>query len=878
MLYLELLLSLRLKSSWFWLDFVTQKRTTNVLALPLPRSHGNGSKARLRSEVIDETSFSEHFFREMIDNALQGIVVHREQKALYVNHAWAELFGVSVDDVMAMPSIGTLFYEEDRKRVCRYATDRLAGREAPNRYRFRIKRPSGQLIWAEVFVRQINWRGSEACQCTVIDVDDQEQQAASLRQVHASMERQAQERSQVLEKTNSQLHLYEAIINQMSDRISVIGTDYRFRMTNKANLQYRKRSLDEVIGVHLRETIGGRLFDNIGKPMLDRCFSGEADHVVEPAVDFPDGNERQLDIIGEPFRDPDGTIGGAILSIRDVTEAKRIEEQLRLYASAVDQVSDRISVVGTDYRYRMTNKANLDYHQKPLEAFLGQRVADILGESYFLKHSKPDLDRCIAGETVKSLRAVHDRTGNPQTLEIILEPYRDADGTISGAVTTLRDVTEANRLSERLAYQASHDVLTGLVNRQAFEQHLKQAIQETANNSRSAVFCFIDLDQFKIINDTVGHLVGDQLLQQVAKLLDDKIHAGDVLARLGGDEFGLLLQGCSLRRAERAAENLVAALNDYRFFHEGHVFEVSASIGITVINRHTQDVGEVMSQADLACYAAKDHGRNRVHIYKKRDAFLRRRREEMHQAGGIRAALDQEQFELFAQPIKQVCCDDAIKPDRLEILLRMKGDGSQPIMPSSFIPAAERYGFMGEIDRWVIKRTIAYLATSSMGARSLRFNINISGVTLNDDTLLEFICNVLRKADVSAHQVCFEITETAAIRNLVKTEAFIQELRASGSEFALDDFGSGLSSLNYLKRLPVDYLKIDRTFIRDICEDDNSRAMVAAIHQMANALGIKTVAEGVEDMMTLRVLEDLHIDYVQGFEVGMPKPLESFLS
>ena len=814
----------------------------------------------------------------MIDNALQGIVVHREQKALYVNRAWAEIFGVGVDEVMAMPSIAPLFYEGDRERVCRYATDRISGRNAPNRYRFRVKRPSGQVIWAEVFVRRVNWFGTEACQCTVIDVDDQEQQAAALRQLQASMEQQVRERTEALQKSNSQLDLYGAIINQMSDRISIVGTDYRFRMTNKANLAYRKRSLDQVIGVHLREIIGDTMFDKKAKAILDKCFSGDANHVVEHVVDTKEGEQRFFEIRGEPFRDPDGAIGGAILSARDVTESKRTEEQLRLYASAIEQVGERISIIGTDYRYRMTNRANLNYHQKSPDEILGRHISDILGEKHFQTSSKPDLDRCMAGETVKSLRAGRDREGDPLTFEIVLEPHRDADGTISGAVTTLRDVTEANRLSERLTYQANHDVLTGLVNRQAFEQYLKQAIQETTNNSRSVVFCFIDLDQFKIINDTVGHLVGDQLLQQVAKLLGDKIHDRDVLARLGGDEFGLLLHGCSLRRAERAAENLVAALNEYRFFHEGHVFEVSASIGMTVINRHTQDIGEVMSQADLACYAAKDHGRNRVHIYKKRDAFLCRRREEMHQAGGIRAALDQEQFKLFAQPIKHMSFDDAIEPDRLEILLRMKGDGNQPIMPSSFIPAAERYGFMGEIDRWVIKRTVAYLASSTTASRALRFNINISGVTLNDDTLLEFICDVLQEADVSAHQVCFEITETAAIHNLVKTEAFIRELRTSGSEFALDDFGSGLSSLNYLKRLPVDYLKIDRTFIRDICEDDNSRAMVAAIHQMAKELGIKTVAEGVEDPRALDVLKDLHIDYVQGFEVGMPKPLENFLN
>lgn len=689
----------------------------------------------------------------MVDNALQGIIVHRNQKALYVNRAWADLFGTSVEDVLAMPDISQLFHEMDRERVCRYAADRVAGRLAPHRYRFQIKRPSGQTKWVEVFVRRIIWHGEEACQCSVIDVDDQEKQALELKQLQASMEMQVRDRSEALKASNSELHLCEAIINQMSDRISIIGTDYR---------------------------------------------------------------------------------------------------------------------------YRMTNKANLDYYNKPIEAVIGHHIADIVGDSHFLKFSKPDLDRCLTGETVKGIRVDHDQLGGRLTFEIVFRPYRESDGGISGAVVTLRDITAASHMSERLAYQASHDALTGLVNRRTFEQHLKQAILDTANNSRSAVFCFIDLDQFKIINDTVGHLVGDQLLQQVASSLKNKIHEGDILARLGGDEFGLLLQGCSLRRAERAAEKLVATLNDNRFFHEGNAFEVGASIGITAINRYSQDVGEVMSQADLACYAAKDHGRNRVHIYKKRDAFLCRRREEMHQAGGIRAALDQEQFTLFAQPIERVLGERRSQPDRLEILLRMKGEGSQLIMPGSFIPAAERYGFMGEIDRWVIRQTITYLTGNLAQPEASRVNVNISGVTLNDDTLLDFVCDFLQETGVPAQRVCFEITETAAIRNLVKTEAIVQKLKTLGAEFALDDFGSGLSSLNYLKRLPVDYLKIDRTFIRDIHQDDNSRTMVAAIHQMAKALGIKTVAEGVEDKTTLGVLRDLEIDYAQGFEVGVPRPLTSY--
>ncbi len=702
---------------------MVKESRTNVLKLSTSTGRTFSAKnSATLSEPLDYV-----VFKEMADNALEGILVHQMHKPLYVNRAWAELHGCTVSEVMNVPTVGNFWHESECDRMSGYARDRMAGRRPPSRYRYLARQKGGGLFWAEQFVRVVNWSGERAIQSTIFDVDDQEKQA----------------------------------------------------------------------------------------------------------------------------------------------------DQMRLFASVIEQVSDRISVIGTDYRYRLTNKANLDFYQKPLEAFIGHHIADILGEQAFFEYSKDELDRCFAGETVSSQRNSLDADGSLRRLDILIEPYREPNDVISGAVITIRDVTEAYHLSKKLAYQARHDQLTGLINRQTFEEYLEHAIKDTADTSRSAAFCFIDLDQFKIVNDTVGHLVGDQLLKQVAKLLKQKVREGDVLARLGGDEFGLLLKGCSLRRAERAAEKLVAVLNENRFFHEGHVFEVGASIGITAINRYTHDISEVMSRADLACYAAKDHGRNRVHIFKKQDTFLCRRREEMQQAGGIRAALDQDQFTLYAQPIEEAA-DNRGGLDRIEILLRMTGDADELIMPACFIPAAERYGFMGEIDRWVIRKTVGYLAGNLTNSLDLRININISGTTLNDDSLLDFVREVFSETEISARQICFEITETAAINNLVKSEAFIRELRDSGCEFALDDFGSGVSSLNYLKRLSVDYLKIDRTFIKDVRRDGSSRTMVAAIHQMAKALGIETVAEGVEDRPTRNVLKDLGVDFVQGFEVGAPKPLAFF--
>ena len=773
---------------------------------------------------------------------------------------------------MAMPSLLVFIHESEDRRLIRYAADRLAGGNPPCRYRYRAKHRSGRRIWVEQFVRVIDWQGGEkAIQSTIIDVDDQEQRADEWRRRQQSMEKEARQRTEALNQSNRKLQLYEKIINQVSERISIVDVDYRYRWTNQANMDYWRRPLEHFVGRYIGDVVGESWFENSGKRILDRCFAGESSMVEHP-LEGPGKEPCFVSVTAEPFRETDDSITGAIISVRDITGAKQIEQQLRLFASVAEQVSDRISVIGTDYRYRLTNKANLDYHRLPIKTFLDRPVIDIIGEDEFRTHSEFELGRCFTGETIRVRRPGKDGEGCDRMLDILLEPYREADGRISGAAVTIRDVTEAHQLSERLAHQARHDQLTGLVNRQAFEQCLKVAISDTSENSRSSALCFIDLDQFKVVNDTAGHLVGDKLLQQVAKLLAGKIGKGDVLARLGGDEFGLLLNGCSLRRGKRAAEHLITVLKAFQYFHDDMMFEVSASIGITAINRHAQGVNDVMAQADLACYAAKDKGRNQVQIYQKRDQFIRQRREEMYRTGGIRTALDEGQFMLFAQPITAIGNTDEVK--RVEVLLRMIGERGRLIMPSAFIPAAERYGFMAEVDRWVIRETIRHLACGRNGADGTTVNINLSGVTLSDETSLDFIRQTLTSSNVSPSRISFEITETAAVRNVMKTQAFMQEMRDWGGSFALDDFGSGVSSLNYLKRLPVDYLKIDGSFIRDVTKDRGSRIMVKAIHCMAKGLGIRTVAEGVENQPTLNALRDLGIDYVQGFAIGLPSPFD----
>ena len=855
--------------------FVTRNLGDNVLSLRA-KTVCNDRTAELPASDLAACDINAAVFKNMVDNSPQGIMVHDRHRPLYVNRVWAELHGLTVAETMNIQDLTDLFHEDDRERLVRYKNDRLAGLDVPERYRYRALHRDGRAVWLECFVSLIAWRGRKITMVSVVDVDNEQRQAVELRRQRELMEYQALQRSEALTRSNSQLHIYQSVIDQMSERMSVVDTDYRFRMVNRATIDFYGGTRSQFIDKHISKVIGDRVFEERAKPMLDRVFQGQID-MFERSEIAPDGRRHNMLVMGEPFHDPQGRISGAIVSVRDITKTKEAEKQQHLFASVIEQSKDCVSVVDLDCRIRMTNKANSDFYRASQESIIGRPLSDLVGEDYFNRFSKPALERCFRGEEVRFRRPHKEEQGNLRTIEILLEPYREMDGRISGAIARLRDVTEAQAMSEKLAYQARYDQLTGLLNRQAFEQILEKSIADVSTSGRSDVLCFIDLDQFKIVNDTVGHLAGDIFLKQVAELLSSKLHDDDVPARFGGDEFVVMLKNCSLRRAERACDRLIRALTDYRFFHEGLVFRVGASIGITAVNRHATSAGDMLLQADLACYAAKDNGRNQVQTFKKRDAFIRRRQDDMYRAGRIRAALDEDRFVLFGQIIAPIQSDNQ-EPEHIEILLRQVDSGMKIVRPDAFIPAAERYGLMAELDRWVIGKTVACLTRPCKPLEDRNVSINLSGITLSDDTSLDFIRTTLTESGLSPERISFEITETAAIRNLAKTEAFIAELREWGCRFALDDFGSGLSSLNYLKRLPVDFLKIDGSFIRELTTDSASHAMVKAIIQMARDLNIKTVAEGVETRSVLSVLRPLGIDYVQGYGIHLPSPLQHDVS
>lgn len=464
-----------------------------------------------------------------------------------------------------------------------------------------------------------------------------------------------------------------------------------------------------------------------------------------------------------------------------------------------------------------------------------------------------------------------------RVLRITGKPVFDAREAFCGYRGTARDVTEAHRLSTELTYQASHDPLTGLVNRREFERRLRQALSGARSRDWEHALCYLDLDQFKVVNDTCGHVAGDELLRQLGVVIQEQVRKRDTLARLGGDEFGVLIEHCTLSQAGRVADVIRKAVEQFRFRWEDKSFSLGVSIGLVPINAQSESISSILSAADAACYAAKDRGRNRVHVYEENDEELSRRYGEMQWVSEITSALETNRLRLYCQPIVPLYADRPAGA-HYELLLRLEGPQAQLIPPGAFLPAADRYNLSVRVDHWVINRAIELIGERPHHLESLFLCcINISGPSLGDDELRRHVMDALGRNPGLAQKLCFEITESAAMTNLPSTTGFIRSLRSLGCKFALDDFGIGLSSFAYLKTLPVDFIKIDGIFVKDIAKNPIDLSMVRSINDIGRVMGKKTVAEFVESDAVLQKLKGIGVDYAQGFVLGEPMPLQRYL-
>ena len=557
--------------------------------------------------------------------------------------------------------------------------------------------------------------------------------------------------------------------------------------------------------------------------------------------------------------------------VADISQRKAMEDQLRdvvcRYRDLVETAHDMVWTMDTGGRLTYLNKACESIYGYPAELMLHHHLHDYRSPDH------PPIDQqaiqqLLQGEETVQFETVHlDRDNRPHFLSFSARSHKDASGAVNRISGTARDITEQKAFQHQLSYHAEHDPLTGIFNRNYFHEELERTVARVARNGSDCALFYIDLDQFKYINDTIGHASGDRLLVDVAALLSTHVREGDLLARFGGDEFTLLLYNIDKQDVLRAADNFRSLCDEYRFTEGDKSFNISCSIGVVMIDDSVSSADELLSHADMACNTAKQQGRNRAKLYDPSEQGKDDMAADMDWASRVREMLEHDKFRLVYQPI--VATEDGSVQD-YEVLVRMICDDGQIILPGGFMPAAERFGLIHSVDRWIVNRAIRQLASLHEHGHRASFSINLSGKAFEDSTLLPLIQKSLDDTGLDPTWVTFEITETAAIANLSAAEEFISALKDIGCQFALDDFGSGFSSFAYLKHLPVDKLKIDGSFVKGMAHSSVDQAMVESMNQVAHALGKLTVAECVENEETMRLLKDMGIDLAQGNYLGRP--------
>ncbi|GJM04669.1 MAG: hypothetical protein DHS20C09_06600 [marine bacterium B5-7] len=590
------------------------------------------------------------------------------------------------------------------------------------------------------------------------------------------------------------------------------------------------------------------------------------------------GPEREWTVEDKDFANSIADLCALVLAAE---ERKKTEEELsritNLLKNVFDTVPNFIFVKDRESKFVLANKAVANAYGSTVEDIIGKSDADFNPNTKENDHfHKDDLDVIInKKEKIIPEEKITTAQGEIRWLQTIKRPLIEENGDVNCLLGISTDLTERKKADEKIQFQANHDALTGLVNRREFERRTERLLANIIHDKHEHALCYMDLDQFKVVNDTCGHIAGDELLRQLSNVLQKVVRYRDTIARLGGDEFGVLMEHCSLDDANRVAISLQKAIQDYQFLWDGQSFRVGVSIGLVAITKTTVDLTELLMNADAACYIAKDSGRNRVHIYRSNDNESNHRQGEMQWVNRIHKALDENRFCLYAQPIESL---DNHTDTHYEILLRMIDEQGMIIPPGAFLPAAERYNLITQLDRWVIKKTLGLLIENPTFLEQIHFiSINLSGQSLTDETFLDFVITQLQNLNINSTKICFEITETAAISNLANADNFISELKKYGCSFALDDFGSGLSSFGYLKNLPVDFLKIDGMFVKDIVDDPIDHAMVKSINEIGQVMGMKTIAEFVESDVIKGMLKEIGINFAQGYSIGKPHDFNELL-
>ena len=574
----------------------------------------------------------------------------------------------------------------------------------------------------------------------------------------------------------------------------------------------------------------------------------------------------------------------AIITVaRDVSHRKSLEVSLSRSKRQAQYTLESISegVITTD------NDGRIDYMNLAAEALIGANRDDAaghrVGELFSLVD---DADRRPLGDPVERCLAIRRRVNmgrravmvsadgeHEHSVEITASPVRGPGNSISGAVVVFHDVSELRGLTRQMSYQATHDPLTGLINRREFERRLDEAMDSAHADEAIHMLFYMDLDRFKAVNDTCGHLAGDNMLREVAALIKEQVRDSDFVGRLGGDEFGALLIGCPIQKARQLATDICTAVADYRFVWKDKIFNIGVSIGLVEISHASGTLQDVMSAADSACYMAKQQGRGQVHVYSARDEAVARERGDIQWLRQLQEALHDDGFELAVQPIIAIGGKVDTGPS-VEVLIRLTDGRGKPTDSAEFLRPAERYQMMPQIDRWVINAALTAISSGEIKLPAHRnCAINLSSQTLGDESFLGFVVEALDRSGVAPSSICFEVTEAAILSNVQHAQRFIEVLHGIGCEFSLDDFGSGLGSFSSLKHLPIDYLKIDGTYTRNLRTDEVNQEMVSAMIKLARTMQFRIVAEQVEQQEDFDWLRDVGVDFVQGHFVEAPAPL-----
>jgi diguanylate cyclase (GGDEF)-like protein/PAS domain S-box-containing protein len=703
-------------------------------------------------------------------------------------------------------------------------------------------------------------------------------------EINLKLQHEIRERKQAEKQIKASRKKLSAILNNMQDTIYQIDTDGKVLWATPSVNDLLGHKLEDFVGRNIKEFYadeqefyrfkqelyaGRGILQNYTTEWVnrngDRIWISENSH-------YKYNQDRE--VVG---------IEGSVRNITDLKEARDslFEEQENAQVT-LGSIADGVIRTDTEgYIEYMNSAAEKAVGYSSTDSYGKQllEVFNIVDEKTLKTPPNPVKMSTEEGKSIMLpgyLQLIHPYHNNRLSIEVLASPIRDSSDDITGAVIVFHDVSELRSLS-KMTYQATHDSLTGLINRREFERRVSQALDNARNSDGRYVLCYLDLDNFKVVNDTSGHIAGDELLKMLKTRFLAVTREADSLARLGGDEFGILLAGCSLDWAVEVAEKIRVMVEDFRFVWDNKAFRVGVSIGVVKICADSGALSDVLRAADSACYMAKEKGRNRVHVYEENDKELQERQGQMRWVQQIHDVLEQDRFRLFFQVIENL----GLQPGERgkihgEVLLRIMDEDMQLIGPGSFIPSAERYNLMPMIDRWVIENTLKLLSANISTVIEVmeRCCINLSGQSLSDERFMTFLVDCIHDTGVPPHLLCFEITETAVIANLNNASNLISKLRKMGCRFALDDFGVGLSSFGYLRNLSVDYLKLDGSFVKNIVNNKTDYEMVRAINQIGHTMNISTIAEFVEDAAILQMVRELGVDYAQGYVIAKPLPIE----